>query len=167
REIVDDLENPFSVQGTLGVRRLLTGNWTLAADYVYLHGHELLATIDANAPASVAPGTVRSVAEADATRPTTPAPNGSRNILTLTNLGESWYHALQLKAQRSSGPIRTMVTYTLSRAEDQGDPWNPPVDSYDLEAERAVGSHHQRHNFVTAVSVDLPGSGPIVGGWTL
>lgn len=167
REIVDDLENPFSVQGTLGVERLLPGNWTLAADYVYLHGHELLATIDANAPASVAPGTVRSVAEADATRPITPAPNGFRNILTLTNLGESWYHALQLKAQRSNGPIRTMVTYTLSRAEDQGDPWNPPVDSYDLEAERAVGSHHQRHNFVTAVSVDLPGSGPIVGGWTL
>src|SRR5690606_10640284 len=120
-----------------------------------------------NAPASVAPGTVRSVAEADATRPITPAPNGFRNILTLTNLGESWYHALQLKAQRSSGPIRSMFTYTLSNAEDQGDPWNPPPDSYNLAAERAVGNQHQKHNFVAAVSVDLPGTNPIIGGWTV
>jgi outer membrane receptor protein involved in Fe transport len=167
REIVDDLKNPYSVQGTLGAERALPGNWLLGVDYVYLSGHDLYGTIDANAPSSVAPDVIRSVAAADATRPITPAPNGFRNILTLTNLGRSWYHGLQVKAQRSTGPIRTMVSYTLSQAEDMVDAWNPPLDSNDIESDRAVSNHHQRHNFVAALSLDLPGSGPIISGWSL
>src|SRR6185503_15633870 len=82
--------NPYSLQATIGVERSLPGDVVVAADYVYLNGRDLMSLIDANAPASNVKPAVRSVANADATRPLTSVSNPYRKMITLGNLGESW-----------------------------------------------------------------------------
>jgi hypothetical protein len=98
-----NFRNPYSVQATAGVERTFQ-SVTLAADYIYLNGHDLMSLVDANAPASIVKPATRSVPAADATRPTLPVPGGFRNIVTLGNLGRSWYRAC--RSRRSARPGR-------------------------------------------------------------
>jgi hypothetical protein len=106
------------------------------------------------------------VAEADATRPLAALPNGYRKIITLGNLGESWYHALQLKANRSTERVQAMVSYTLSHAEDLGN-YQLPEDSRNLQAERARAAADVRHNLVAAFNWELPGTWRYLSGWSI
>jgi outer membrane receptor protein involved in Fe transport len=165
-QVVDaTFTNPYSLQATAGIERTLFGV-VIAADYVYLHGRDLMSLIDANAPASNVKPAQRSVAQADATRPLGALPNGYRKIITLGNLGESWYHALQIKARRSTGRLQTIVSYTLSDAEDL-DNYLLPEDSRNLPAERARAATDIRHNLAAALTWDVPGAGPYLGGWSI
>ena len=166
-KIADDLKNPRSVQATAGFERTLARNLVLSVDYVYVYGYDLMGTIDVNAAASVPKGTLRTVAQADATRPTVPAPNGFRKVLTITNDGRSWYHGLQLKTTRSTARLTTMLSYTLSQGKDMLNPWNPPEDSWNIEADKALAASDQRHNFVGSVNYVFPGQGLLAGGWAL
>jgi outer membrane receptor protein involved in Fe transport len=158
--------NPHSVQATIGVERTLLRHIVVAADYVYLNGRDLMSLIDANAPASNVKPAVRSVAEADATRPLTSVSNPFRKMVTLGNLGESWYHALQIKATRSAGQLQTMVTYTLSDAEDIAN-YLLPEDSRNIPAERARAATDVRHNLVAALNWEVPESWRFAGGWSV
>ncbi len=158
--------NPYSLQATAGVERTMFGNLVLAADYVYLNGRDLMSLTDANAPASNLKPAQRSVAAADATRPIPALPNTFRKIITLGNLGESWYHALQIKANRSTGRLQAMVSYTLSHAEDMAN-YQLPEDSRDIQAERARANTDVRHNLVVAVNWEAPGTGRVLGGWSI
>ena len=60
-----------------------------------------------------------------------PSPGGYRKIVTLGNLGRSWYRALQIKATRSTGRLQTVTSYTRSRAEDMAR-YQLPEDSRDI-----------------------------------
>jgi hypothetical protein len=93
-------------------------------------------------------------------------PNGYRKIISLGNLGESWYHALQIKANRSTGRLNTIVSYTLSRAEDMAN-YQLPEDSRNIQAEKARAVTDVRHNLAVALNWDLPGAGPVIGGWSI
>jgi hypothetical protein len=157
--------NPYSLQTTIGVERTLLHNVVVAADYVYLNGRDLMSLLDANAPASNAKPSVRSVAAADATRPLAGV-SPYRKIITLGNLGESWYHALQIKVNRSAGRLQTMVSYTLSDAEDM-DNYLLPEDSRNIQAERARAVTDIRHNLVAAVNWEAPDSWRLAGGWSI
>src|SRR5207244_8883781 len=112
-----NFRNAHSLQATIGGERLI-GNVTLSADYVYLKGLDLMSLVDTNPPASNEKPFQRSVAQADATRPSVPVAGGYRNIVSLGNLGRSWYRGLQLKADRSTGRLNALVSYTWSQAED-------------------------------------------------
>jgi hypothetical protein len=158
--------NPYSLQATAGTELTLFGRVVVAADYVYLHGRDLMSLIDANAPASNVKPATRTVAQADATRPLGALPNGYRKIITLGNLGESWYHALQIKARRSTDRLQTTVSYTLSHAEDLGN-YQLPEDSRNLGAERARASTDVRHNLAAAFNWEVPGAGPYLRGWSI
>jgi len=159
--------NPYSIQATLGVEHMLLGGVVLSADYVYLHGRDLMSIVDANAPASnPSPLVARSVAAADATRPSVPQPNGYRKIITLGNLGQSWYHGLQIKADRSVGRLQTMVSYTLSRAEDMAN-YQLPEDSRNLAAEKARANSDIRHNLAVGFTWELPGERRLLANWSL
>src|SRR4029077_4566641 len=67
--------NPYSVQWTAGVQHPFMG-FRLSADDIYLRGYDLMSLIDLNAPASIVKPNQRTVAQADATRPTVPVANG-------------------------------------------------------------------------------------------
>ena len=158
--------NPHSLQATIGVERSFFRNVVVAADYVYLNGRDLMSLIDANAPESNVKPAVRSVVEADRTRPMTSAANPYRKMVTLGNLGESWYHALQIKVTRSAGRLQTMASYTLSDAEDMAN-YLLPEDSRNILAERARAATDVRHNLVAALNWEVPDTWRLAGGWSV
>ena len=157
--------NPYSLQAAVGVERMVFET-VLAADYIYLHGRRLMSLIDLNAPASIQKPDRRTVAEADATRPMVPAPNGYRKILELGNEGGSWYHALQVKANHTTGRLRTMASYTWARARDRAN-YLLPEDSRNLAAEEAVADNDIRQILSVGLTWDAPGEGAFSSGWTI
>jgi hypothetical protein len=157
--------NPYSLQATFGVERSFR-HVTLSADYLYLNGRDLMSLIDINAPASNPKPNQRSVAEADATRPIPAVPGSFRNIVTLGNLGESWYRALQIKVDRSTGSLQAVASYTLSRAEDL-DNYQLPEDSRNLDAERARANPDVHHNLTAGLTWQMPSSRRWLSGWSL
>jgi len=164
--IVDQkFHNPYSVQWTAGVERMLA-RVRVSADYVYLNGRDLMSLVDANPPESNLKPFTRSVAAADATRDDIVGPGSFRQVIQLGNLGESWYHALQIKADKSTGSVQAMVSYTLSRAEDM-DNYQLPEDSNNLQAEKARANTDVRHNLAVGATWALPFSGVALKDWSL
>jgi len=147
--------NPHSMQATVGVEQTLFG-MIVGADVMHLRGYDLFSLVDTNAPASVHEPASRTVAEADATRPITPVPNGFRKIIALGNEGASWYRALQIKADKSKGPVQTIVAYTWSRSEDQAN-YVLPEDSRNLDAEKGRADNDIRHNLSVGLTWQMPG----------
>jgi hypothetical protein len=101
---------------------------------------------------------------------------------SITNRGNSTYHAFQLKAEkRTSHGLYFLSAYTFSKSiNDQPEiccnsPW--PQDSYNLAAEKGLSDFDNRHRWVTSFDYELPiGKGKnflnrggvvdkIVGGW--
>jgi hypothetical protein len=157
--------NPYSIQATAGVEHLV-GRTTISADYVMLDGRDLMSLADANAPASIVKPANRTVAQADLTRPLVPAPGSFRNIVVLGNEGRSWYRALQVKVERSSGPLQTVASYTLAHADDMAS-YQLPEDSRNIQAEKARANTDIRHNVSVGFSWQLPGERPLLRGWSL
>jgi len=87
-------------------------------------------------------------------------------VIALGNLGRSWYHALQIKADRSTGQLQAMASYTLSHADDM-DNYLLPEDSRNLAAEKARASTDVRHNFVVGLTWSMPWSGVLLKDWSL
>ena len=139
-QVVDaDLhESVLAPVARLDVERALFGALAVAADYVYLHGRDLM-SLDRRERSGVESSSRRSAAWR---RPTPRGrwralPNGYRKIITLGNLGESWYHALQIKGRPlDRTACRRWSSYTLSHARGHGN-YQLPEDSRNLEAERA------------------------------
>ncbi|MGC4081916.1 MAG: TonB-dependent receptor [Vicinamibacterales bacterium] len=157
--------NPYSVQAALGATGRLFG-LDLAADFIYLSGHDLMSIVDANAPASVAKPAFRSVAQADATRPQVPVAGGVRKIIELGNEGRSWYRALQVKADRTVGSLALVSAYTWARARDTAN-YQLPEDSRNIGADIARADNDVRHNVTAGLTWQLPSKGAGFGGWTM
>ena len=87
-------------------------------------------------------------------------------MVTLGNLGRSWYHALQVKADRSIGPLQAMASYTLSHAEDMLN-YQLPEDSRNVDAEKARANADVRHNLTVGATWAIPGSNGLLRDWTL
>jgi hypothetical protein len=164
-QVAEDFRNPYSVQAAVGVQHELSGG-VLAVDYVYLQGRDLISLVDANPPASIVKPASRTVTQADATRPLAPVPDGLRKLITLGNEGRSWYHGLEVKFERSAGGLHVMAAYTRAHAEDMVN-YELPEDSRNLEAERARSSAHVPHSLSAGLAWTLPGSAPVIRGWSL
>lgn len=157
--------NPYAVQAALGVAHPLFG-FDVSADYVYLAGRDLMSIVDANAPASLTKPVSRSVAQADLTRPLVPAPSGYRKIITLGNEGRSWYRALQVKVDRTVGPLLVVSSYTLARARDMAN-YALPEDANNIAAETARSDNDVRHNITASLTWQAPFRLPVLRAWTL
>lgn len=157
--------NPYSVQAAAGVQYPLFG-LDVSADFVYLAGRDLMSIVDTNAPLSVAKPAARTVSEADALRPVTPAAGGYRKVIALGNEGRSWYRALQIKADRPFGRLQLVSSYTLARARDMAN-YQLPEDSRNLEAEIARADNDIRHTVTAGATWLLPLQGAVLRGWTL
>lgn len=155
--------NPSSVQMTVGIERTIAG-MLLAADYVHLSGRDLLSLIDVNAPASITKPAERSVAEADLTRLIVPVPNTYRKVITLGNLGQSWYRALQVKATRTSGPVQAVASYTWSQALDMAN-YQLPEDSRNIAAEKGPANTDVTHNATVGITWTPTASIRLLDGW--
>jgi hypothetical protein len=162
----DQLLNPRSQVASVGFERELFKGFTVSADYVHQHWSDLVRTVDLNAPTPfnrTAPGQVRTVAAANATRPITPVTGGVLNINTIMNLGVADYDGLQtLFTYRGIQKLFVSVSYTLSKATNTSEPDgngiapNQPDITSLGEQERGLSLLNQTHNAVISVTYQLP-----------
>jgi hypothetical protein len=162
----DTLENPRSQVVSIGAEREIAKGWFVGSDYVKQHWTDLDRTIDLNAPSAfdrTAPGQVRTVAAANATRPILPVNGGVRSVNVLMNLGVADYDGLQTQlSYRGHSKIYAAVSYTLSKATNTTEPDGNGIAPSDSiisrlgETERGPSVLDQRHRAVIAFTCQLP-----------
>ncbi|HKG48637.1 MAG TPA: TonB-dependent receptor [Pyrinomonadaceae bacterium] len=162
----DKLVNPRSQVITLGAEREFFKGMFFGADYVHQHWSNLDRTVDLNAPAPftrTAPGQVRSVAAANATRPILPVNGGVRQVNVLMNLGVADYNGLQTQfSYRGSRRLYASVSYTLSKATNTFEPDGNGIGPNESnitqlgELERGPSVVDQRHRAVITFHYRFP-----------
>jgi hypothetical protein len=83
---------------------------------------------------------------------------GLGKVLSLENVANSSYHALQATLRRTSGPLTTGVSYSYSHSLDDASDRSDPVlaDSYDQRANRASSNFDERHLLSISYVYQLP-----------
>ncbi len=162
----DKLVNPRSQVVSIGAERELAKGLFVGGDYVYQHWTDLDRTVDLNAPTPfdrTAPGQVRTVAAANATRPILPVNGGVRQVNVLMNLGVADYDGLQTQIRyRGNSRLYASLSYTLSKATNTTEPDGNGVGTNDAsisrlgEQERGPSLLDQRHRAVITVTYRLP-----------
>jgi hypothetical protein len=162
----DKLLNPRSQVVSIGAEREIVKGLFVGSDYVHQHWTDLDRTVDLNAPSvfdRTAPGQVRTVAAANATRTILPVNGGVRSVNVLMNLGVADYDGLQTQVSyRGNSKIYAAVSYTLSKAtnttEPDGNGINPnqSIISTLGETERGPSVLDQRHRAVITFTYQLP-----------
>ena len=178
QEISPDLENEHAWNTSFGFQRQLGSRTAIQVDANINRGtkHGFL---DMNQPTPIPKdvlnaalaanpnAVVRTQAQADATRPTRPVPNGFRHMDVLTNEGRFWYEGVRVALQHRTEPLSISVSYTRSNSEDRLNHWFSPEDSSDPELDRGPSGASTPHNLVTGVLWNVPGAGPVLSGWRL
>ncbi len=162
----DKLVNPRSQVGSIGIEREVAHGWFVAADYVKQHWDNIDRTVDLNAPAPfdrTAPGQVRSVADANATRPILPVNGGVRQVNVLMNLGNADYNGLQTQVSyRGNSKMYASVSYTLSKATNTTEPDGNGINPNDSniarlgQQEEGPSLLDQRHRAVITYTYRFP-----------
>ena len=162
----DKLVNPRSQVFSIGAEREIAKGLFLGSDYVHQHLSNINRTVDLNAPSvfdRFAPGQVRSVAAANATRPILPVNGGVRQVNVLMNLGVADYNGLQtLFSYRGNRKIYASFSYTLSKATNTTEPDGNGINPNESiiarlgEVERGPSVVDQRHRAVITFSYKLP-----------
>jgi hypothetical protein len=162
----DRFVNPRSQVVSIGVEHELVRGLVAGADYVHQHWTNLDRTVDLNAPSvfdRTAPGQVRTVAAANATRPILPVAGGIRQVNTIMNLGVGDYDGLQTQiSYRGVSRMFASLSYTLSKAtntfEPDGNGINPnqSIITQLGEVERGPSVVNQRHRAVFTFSYRFP-----------
>jgi outer membrane receptor protein involved in Fe transport len=174
QEISPDLENEHAWTASLGFQRQLGPRTAIQVDANINRGtkHGFL---DMNQAAPIPKevlnaangATIRTQAQADATRPIRPTPNGFRRMDLLTNEGRFWYQGIRIAAQHRTDPLVLQVSYTRSKSEDRLNHWFSPEDSSDPELDRGPTGADTPNNLVASAMWNVPGSGPLFSGWRL
>jgi hypothetical protein len=162
----DKFVNPRSQVFSIGAEREFFKGFFAEADFVHQKLTGLDRTVDLNAPSAfdrTAPGQVRSVAAANATRPILPVNGGVRQVNVLMNLGVADYDGLQTQiSYRGNSRLYASVGYTLSKTTNTSEPDgngigpNQSVISRLGEEERGPSLLDQRHRVVIAANYRLP-----------
>jgi hypothetical protein len=168
----DKLLSPYTTQFTLGFQRQLPDQWVLSVDVTRSLTVKQFLQYDLNAP-SLFPrtnaGQIRSVAEADRTRPFYDVSRGVsiyqgvavREVRMTTNGNVANYHALTVNLSRRFGNrYFAGVSYNWASAmnsiTDDHLGANPQEWSDVQRGERGPGDFLQRHRFVASGGVRLP-----------
>jgi hypothetical protein len=162
----DELVNPRSQVISIGAEREFLHGLFIGSDFVHQHWTNLDRTIDLNAPSPfdrTAPGQVRTVAAANATRPILPVNGGVRQVNVIMNFGEADYDGLQTQiSYRGNSRMYAALSYTLSKADNTFEPDgngvapNQGILSRLGEEERGPSLVDQRHRAVFTFTYDLP-----------
>ncbi|MBO0797357.1 MAG: carboxypeptidase regulatory-like domain-containing protein, partial [Blastocatellia bacterium] len=82
---------------------------------------------------------------------------GLGEIVLLENNAKSSYNALQVTLRRTWSPITLGVSYTYSHSlDDSSDRFDPTINAYDLESNRANSNFDQRHLVNISYIYDFP-----------
>jgi hypothetical protein len=83
---------------------------------------------------------------------------GLGRVLSLENVANSSYHALQATLRRARGPLTAAVSYSYSHSLDNASDRSDPVlvDSYNLRQNRASSNFDERHLFSFSYVYQLP-----------
>ncbi len=162
----NQLVNPRSQVFSIGAEREIVHGLFASSDYVHQHWTDLDRTVDLNAPTvfdRTAPGQVRTVAAANATRPILPVNGGVRQVNVLMNLGVADYNGLQNQVSYRGNPhMFASVSYTLSSATNTTEPDGNGVGPNESnivalgEVERGPSLLDQRHRAVITYLYRLP-----------
>src|SRR5215217_1250583 len=163
----DKLVNPRSQVLTIGVEREFFDGMFFGADYVHQHWSNLDRTVDLNAPAPFVGRSlatpVRTVAEANNTRPIRPANGGVRQVNVIMNLGMADYDGLQTQFSfRGNRRMYASVSYTLSKATNTFEPDGNGIGPNEShisqlgEQERGPSVVDQRHRAVITFLYRFP-----------
>jgi len=162
----DFFDNPRSQVITIGSEREVVKGFFAGADYVHQHLSGIDRTIDLNAPSvfdRTAPGQVRTVAVANATRPILPVNGGVRQVNVLQNFGIANYDGLQtMFSYRGNSRIFATVSYTLSKATNTTEPDGNGIGPNQSILSRLGGDERgpsvvdQRHRAVITFSYRFP-----------
>jgi hypothetical protein len=163
----DKLVNPRSQVVTIGAEREFFKGMFFGADYVHQHWSNLDRTVDLNAPAPFlersAATPVRSVADANKTRPIAPANGGVRQVNVIMNLGMADYNGLQTQfSYRGNRRMFASVSYTLSKATNTFEPDGNGIGPNEShisqlgEQERGPSVVDQRHRAVITFHYRFP-----------
>lgn len=164
----DDMRNPYTQQGSLGIEHQITSNMGLTASYIWSRGLHLYGVRDANIGALGPDYTYRIVDAAgnDVGTYTTPTylyanrvdkRYGRLNVVESNN--NTYYNALALQfRRRMTRGLQASVNYTWSHAIDYGQRGGDsniffsgaPTTLFngDYRGEKGSGSLDQRHRFV-------------------
>ena len=162
----DKLVNPRSQVLTAGAEREFFRGFFFGADYVHQHWSNLDRTVDLNAPTPFARtevNKVRTVADANKTRPILPVASGVRQVNVIMNLGVADYDGLQTQfSYRGNRKMFASVSYTLSKAtntfEPDGNGIGPNESNLSQlgEIERGPSVVDQRHRAVITFHYRFP-----------
>ena len=160
------LVNPRSQVFTIGAEHEFVKGLFFGADYVRQRLSDIQRTIDLNAPSTFdrsAPGQVRTVAVANATRPIIPVNGGVRQVNVIMNFGVADYNGLQANfSYRGNHKMFASLSYTLSKAtnttEPDGNGINPNQSIITRlgEEERGPSVVDQRHRAVVTFHYRFP-----------
>jgi hypothetical protein len=156
--------NPKSQVTSVGIERQLARGLFVSADYVHQRWTGLDETVDMNAPTLLVrtvPGTVRSAAAADLTRPIVPVNGGYRVINVVENQGVADYDGVSGNLRWTSDKAFASVSYTLSKATNTTEPNGNGAGPNDFNQlgpadETAPSFLDQRHRAVIMFSYRLP-----------
>jgi len=83
---------------------------------------------------------------------------GLGRVLSLQNVANSTYHALQATLRQTTGSLTTGISYSYSHSLDEASDRSDPVlvDSYNLRANRASSNFDQRHLLNLSYVYQLP-----------
>jgi hypothetical protein len=93
---------------------------------------------------------------------------GLGQVLSLENVANSTYHAMQATMRRTSGPLTLGVSYSYSHSIDNSSDRSDPVmvDSYNLRGNRASSNYDERHLLNISYIYALPNLSRQVPAWT-
>ncbi len=185
----DDFQLPQIHQADLILERQITRNTVVSAAYLFSFGNSLPTFVDTNLPAPSGTVNVPIVGgDFNGQTYTTPIFVGNRpnqNFGAITAIRSniySKYHALVLQANRRlTGGLQFQTSYTLSRAEDNGQTsatftqTNTPFNAFDQGDEKSLSAFDRRHKFVASVVYNTDFAGlkdsevgrAIFNGWTI
>jgi hypothetical protein len=144
------LEQPMSWQFSLGYQRMLSADWSIAADGVWVETRDLPRSRDLNAieRALTPADTVdRSVEFGDAFRPVSPVPGGFRRLTTTESGGRARHVALHTSVRGNLGAqLRLDANWIWSRTRNDTEDINfNAAHANDFEAEWADAINDRRH----------------------
>ncbi len=176
-----DMRDSYIQQWNLNLQKKLPGNLILDVGYVGSKGTKLIVTFeDLNRPIALVDPRTPGLASLNARRPNQ---DFQRNVRSDKSVGNSTYHALQVKAERRMASGLTFLTaytwsHSISGPSDIGGQVGggsfigSPQDVYNHANERSTSGFDLRHRFVTTFLYELPffkGSRGLtramLGGW--
>jgi hypothetical protein len=156
----DDLPNAYSSQASVGVEREIADDLSIAAEYAYNRGYNIVRLRDIN---------VRKIGSDQFTLPGLDPRFLQLNAFEAT--GRSSYHGLSMSVRkRYAQRWGLAASYTWARALDDVTDFTletEPQDQTDLASEWGPSTYDQRHRLVASAVYLSPEQGKWSGNWSI